>query len=329
MSTMSCNKSLPRRFRRLRVVVAGCGDVGLRLLAGPLARHGDRIGVVASARRGGQLAEIRALGARALHCDLELARDRARLASLGRHVVYLAPPPSAGAEDHLMRGFAAALSAAAARQRARRAQTVFGGSLAPKLVYASTSGVYGDCGGALIDETRPVAPASDRARSRVAAERQVRALARRGVARALVLRIPGIYAAERLPLERIARGLPAIAAAEDGYTNHIHANDLALISWVALFRGRAGRVYHASDSVHLKMGEWFDRLADAADLPRPPRLTREQVRASVSPMMWSFMRESRRLDNRRLLRELRVRLRYPGVDALLATLPRRASAQPL
>lgn len=329
MFASNSNKSLPRRFRRLRVVIAGCGDVGLRLIAGQLARHGDRIGVAASARRASQLAAIRALGARPINCDLELARDRARLASLGRHVVYLAPPPNAGAEDRCMRGFAAALATAAARQRERGAPTVFPGSLAPKLVYASTSGVYGDCGGALIDETRPVAPGSERARSRISAERQVRSLARRGVARAMILRVPGIYAAERLPLERIARGLPAIAADEDGYTNHIHADDLALISWVTLFRGRAGRVYHASDSVHLKMGEWFDRLADSAGLPRPPRQSREQVRAGVSPMMWSFMRESRRLDNKRLLRELRVRLRYPGVDTLLDKLAARASALPL
>ena len=98
---------------------------------------------------------------------------------------------------------------------------------------------------------------------------------------------------------------------------------------MTLFRGRAGRVYHASDSVHLKMGEWFDRLADSAGLPRPPRQSREQVRSGVSPMMWSFMRESRRLDNKRLLRELRVRLRYPGVDTLLDKLAARASALPL
>ncbi len=329
MLAPNCNKSLPRRFRRLRLVIAGCGDVGLRLIAGQFARHGDRIGVVASARRDSQLAAIRALGARPLNCDLEIARDRARLASLGRHVVYLAPPPGPGEQDRCMRGFAAALAAVAARQRTRGAPTIYQGSWTPKLVYASTSGVYGDCGGALIDESRPVAPASDRARSRVAAEREVRALARRGVARSMILRVPGIYAAERLPLARIAGGLPAIVAEQDGYTNHIHADDLALIAWVALFRGRAGRVYHASDSAHLKMGEWFDRLADAANLPRPPRLTRDQVRSSVSPMMWSFMRESRRLDNTRLLQELRVRLRYPGVDTLLAELAVRAATPPL
>ncbi len=333
MPLSTYNKSLPRRFRRLRVVIAGCGDIGLRLIAQRIVRHGDRIGVTASARRDAQLEAIRALGARPLRCDLEVARDRARLAAQGRHTIYLAPPPNAGEEDRCMRGFAAALGAAALRRGIARTPGTAGAAgvcaFAPRLVYASTSGVYGDCAGKLIDETRPVAPASARARSRVDAERRVRTLARRGVARGMILRVPGIYAAERLPVQRLQSGLPAIRADEDGYTNHIHADDLAMIAWLALFRGAANRIYHASDSVHLKMGEWFDQVADATGVPRAVRLPRDQVRAAVSPMMWSFMRESRRLTNRRMLAELRVHLRYPGVSDCLRTLGTRAPESPL
>jgi nucleoside-diphosphate-sugar epimerase len=177
--------------------------------------------------------------------------------------------------------------------------------------------VYGDCAGALIDETRPVRPANARAKRRVAAERRFRQASARGVMAASIVRIPGIYARERLPLARIEQGKPALVDADDVYTNHIHADDLAAIVLRAAMRGRAGRVVHASDDTVMKMGEYFDRVADAFGLPRVPRVTREAAQTMLDPATLSFMRESRRLSNARLKRELGVALRYPTVDDFL------------
>jgi nucleoside-diphosphate-sugar epimerase len=169
-----------------------------------------------------------------------------------------------------------------------------------------------------------VAPRNPRARRRVDAERVLRAWALAGGGQVAILRAPGIYAADRLPLERLQRGTPALAAADDVYTNHIHADDLARLCALALFRARPGRVYNASDDSRLKMGDYFDVVADAFGLARPPRLPRAELAAAVSPMLLSFMSESRLLDNRRLGAELRVRLVHPRVEAFVATQARAA-----
>jgi nucleoside-diphosphate-sugar epimerase len=279
-------------------VLLGCGDVGLRF-----ARlFGDRLRIVGVVRRDESKGAVRAAGARALRVDLDDRRAAGRLGGLAPRVLHSAPPPATGAGDPRTRHALAAL------HRAR------------SWVYLSTTGVYGDCGGALVDETHRVAPRNERAVRRVAAERLLRRRAASGAIRATVLRVPGIYAAERLPIERLRRGTPALADADDVHTNHIHADDLARIAFFALWRGRSQRTVHAVDDSSMKMGEYFDAVARSVGLPPPPRLAREALRAAVSPVLWSFMSESRRLDNRRLHRELRLRLRYPTVADLLRTL---------
>jgi nucleoside-diphosphate-sugar epimerase len=191
-----------------------------------------------------------------------------------------------------------------------------------RIVYGSTSGVYGDAGGARFDETRAPVPASDRARRRVDAEARLRWHGRRFGVSVTILRIPGIYAGDRPgghPRERLARGTPVLRAEDDVYTNHIHADDLARACVAALHRGLPQRVVHASDDTELKMGDYFDLAADLCGLPRPPRITRDEARQQLPAMQMSFLSESRRLDNRRLREELRLNLRYPTVrDGLLA-----------
>ena len=279
-------------------MLLGCGDVGLRF-----ARlFGDRLRIVGVVRRAEARDAVRTAGARPLRVDLDDRRAAARLGGLAPRVLHSAPPPAAGSGDPRTRHALAAL------HRARA------------WVYLSTTGVYGDCAGALVDETRRVAPRNERAVRRVAAERLLRRRAASGAIRATVLRVPGIYAAERLPLERLRRGTPALIEADDVHTNHIHADDLARIAFVALWRGRSQRTVNAVDDSAMTMGDYFDAVARAAGLPAPPRLARDALRAAVSPVLWSFMSESRRLDNRRLRRELRVKLRYPTVDHLLRTL---------
>ena len=186
-------------------------------------------------------------------------------------------------------------------------------SLPQRFIYISTSGVYGDCAGERVDETRPVRPVTARARRRVDAERQLRRFGRHSGVCVSILRAPGIYAADRLPLERLQKGTPVLQAEDDVFTNHIHADDLAMLTCAALRRGRPNRIYNAADDSHMKMGEYFDLVADSFGLPHPPRISRQEAGKAISPVQLSFMSESRRLDNRRIVEELRARLRYPRV----------------
>ena len=286
------------RLGKPRLLILGCGDVGMRLL--PLVRERFRVFAVTS--QPARSAELRAAGAVPIVANLDDSATLARLARLASHVVHLAPPQADGTHDRRTRRLIAILP-----ERVR-------------LVYVSTSGVYGDCSGAWIDETRPVAPHNPRARRRVDAERVLRAWGRRGGRCVSILRVPGIYAADRLPLARLEKGSPALLAAEDVHTNHIHADDLAGIIAQALFRGLPGRLYHAVDDSHMKMAEYFDAVADAFGMVRPPRLPRTQLAQEVSPMLLSFMSESRRLANLRMKAELGVRLRYPTVTDLLQSM---------
>ncbi|RZI41360.1 SDR family oxidoreductase [Herbaspirillum sp. HC18] len=282
-------------FCRPRLLIVGCGDVGMRLL--PLVR--DRFRVFAVTSQPSRSGELRAAGAVPIIADLDQPATLARIARLARNIVHLAPPQQDGMTDRRTRNLTAILPDGA------------------KLVYVSTTGVYGDCGGTLVDETRSVNPQNARAKRRVDAEQVLRKWARRSGSRLAILRVPGIYAAERLPLERLQKGTPALRAEDDVYTNHIHADDLARIIALALYRAQSCRVYHAVDDSDMKMADYFDAVADHAGLTRPPRLQREALREAVSPVLLSFMSESRRLANDRMRTELGVRLQYPHVqDAL-------------
>lgn len=289
------------KFSRPRLLVLGCGDVGMRML--PLLR--DRFRIFAVTSQPARCAELRAAGAVPLVANLDHPPTLRRLAGLAHYVVHLAPPQAEGLQD----------------RRTRHATAILPEH--GRLVYISTTGVYGDCGGAWVDESRPVAPRNPRAKRRVDAEQVLRRWARRNRACLSILRAPGIYAGDRLPLQRLRDGTPALAEADDVYTNHIHAEDLARLAVRALFRGRAGRVYHAVDDSDMKMAHYFEAVADAFGLPRPPRLPRAELAKVVTPTLLSFMSESRRLSNTRLKRELGAQLRYPTVADTL-----RAASQP-
>jgi nucleoside-diphosphate-sugar epimerase len=294
-------------MRRPTLLIVGCGDIGVRVLR-LLAPRWRVLALTSSSAR---VAELRSLGALPLVGDLDRPRTLGRLGTLADAVLHLAPPPGQGDGDPRTRALVAALA------RGGRTRT---------FVYASTTGVYGDCGGARFDETRAVAPTTDRAARRVDAEARVRWYGRGCGVRVSILRIPGIYAADRVgghPRERLARGTPVLAPADDVYTNHIHADDLARACVAALHRGRPQRVVHASDDSEMKMGDYFDLAADLCGLAHPPRLTRAQAATQMSPLTLSFMSESRRLRNERLKRELRLSLRYPTVrEGLVAGLER-------
>jgi nucleoside-diphosphate-sugar epimerase len=307
----------------MRILIVGCGDVARRvmplLLPPPLSTSRPAADVVFARRRprvfallrdAERCASWRAAGATPLLGDLDQPASLKRLAGIADVVLHFAPPPNppAGKPGANRDSRTRHLLAALAKEK----------SLPQRLIYISTTGVYGDCAGTRIDETRPARPASARARRRVDAESELRRWGRRNGVAVSILRAPGIYAHDRLPLERLRNGTPALAAADDVFTNHIHADDLARAAVAALRHGLPNRVINVCDDSDLRMGDYFDRVADAFALPHPPRLSRQQAAEVLSPLQLSFMSESRRIGNRRLKEELRLRLRYPSVLDTLA-----------
>jgi len=283
-----------------KILIVGSGDVARRILSRivPHAR------VYALLRNAGRAADWRAAGALPVLADLDDRGSLLRIAGLADSILHLAPPPGEGRHDTRTRNLLAALGKSK--------------SLPRRLVYVSTTGVYGDCGGAQIDETRRLNPESARAGRRVDAESCLRQWGARTGVSVSILRAPGIYAADRLPIERLLKALPALCAVDDGYTNHIHADDLAAACIAALRHGGPNRVYNVVDDSDMKMAEYFDRVADAFGLPRPPRISRQEAEKTLSPIQMSFMRESRRIGNRRLKTELKLRLAYLTVDVGIA-----------
>lgn len=283
------------------ILIIGCGDVGLRCAR--LLRPRHRLYGLARTPLSAQ--RLREAGIIPIPGDLDDHASLARLAGIADWVLHFAPPPAHGTHD----------------VRTRKLLSILGkGRILPRrLVYISTSGVYGDCAGTLIDETRPPRPQNARARRRLDAEQQVRRWGRRNGVATSILRAPGIYAAGRLPIERLQRGTPVLCAEDDVFTNHVHADDLARMAVYALFRARGGRIYHASDDSQLCMGDYFARVAAAFGLPAPPRVSRAEAEATLPAPLLSFMRESRRMVNRRIKSELGIRLAYPDIDGFLKT----------
>ena len=296
--------ALPARFRRPRVLIVGCGDVGLRVAGQMGAPASQRVRLLALTSSPERVRLLRACGLTPLVGDLDRPETLRRLSGLAQRVLHLAPPPGdvRGVVNHDPR--------TRDLLRALRLRTP-----PQSLVYASTTGVYGDCQGQHVSESRPVQPHTARARRRVDAEQRVRLFGRSGV-RSTVLRIPGIYAQDReggTPRDRLLKGTPVLQAQDDVYTNHIHANDLARACMLALWRGRAQRVVNVCDDTDMKMGDYFDLAADLMGLPRPPRVPRATAHESLPLILLSFMNESRRIDNQRMKRELRLKLQVPHV----------------
>jgi len=262
-----------------RLLIAGFGDIARR--AAP--RLAQRFQLAPLSRADG----------------FDLDRPDSLSLAPAQSLLHCAPPQDHGAADTRTANLLAALEK--------------GRILPARIVYVSTSGVYGDCAGARIDESRPPAPLTERARRRLHAEMQLaRWAGDRGI-HLVVLRVPGIYAAGRLPLERLRAGTPVLRSEDDVYTNHVHADDLAAIVCRALDEEAPAGVYNASDDTEMKMGDWFDLVADTHALPRPARIPKELARERLPAALLSFMQESRRLDNTRLKSVLGVRLLYPTV----------------
>ncbi|STQ89981.1 NAD-dependent epimerase/dehydratase family protein [Iodobacter fluviatilis] len=293
-------------MRKNRLLIIGCGDVLIRAL--PWLTQ--RFKVYATARSAEAAAKLRELGVIPVLCDLDHSASLKRLSGLARWVVYSAPPAGDGADDVRCKRFIAKMER----------YTGFDKSaiLTPRhLAYISTSGVYGDCKGEWVAETRPLSAQSARAIRRVAAESCLKAWARSQKIKLAILRAPGIYAKERLPVQRIMQATPALIREEDSWSNHIHADDLARAVSIALFRGKPLRAINVADDQPHKMGDYFDQVADFIGQPHPPRIKHEEAPAVLSASLMSFLNESRRLKNTRLKKELRLQLKWPATEQFL------------
>lgn len=308
--------TLPREFRRLRIALIGFGDVAKRTFAQraacPSARHGPRFVLVSrsplSASPSALRDTLRSMRSHALVVDVDHDAALRRLLRItNASIIYVPTAELSTKQSHHDRR--ARRLAAAYRTLTRRTP----------IVYLSTTGVYGHHHDAVVDEMARCKTTQARSLRRLDAERQLRPLG------AHVLRVPGIYGHDRLPIARLQARQPALRPDDDVFTNHIHADDLAHAAWIALFRGKPGRITNAVDQTRMKMGEYFDAVADATGLPRPPRVRRDELNAlaqqgAIHPMMMGFMADSRRVTTRRLQQELGVRLRYPTVQDALKTL---------
>lgn len=285
------------------VLILGCGYVGQRL-ARQLRSEGVEVtGVVRSEE---SAVKLRALGAHAIRADLDAPTQLPPLPTAGAEVYYFMPPPGNGDVDSRLR---------------RMLSTIDRTALPARVVYISTSGVYGDCHGDWVDETHALNPATPRARRRLDAETELRGWSEATGVPIVILRVPGIYGPGKLPLERLRQGLPLLREADSPYTNRIQVDDLVAVCRAAMQRGRPGAVYNVSDGQPSNMTDYFNRIADRTGLPRPPLVARDQI-DQLSPGMRGFMEESKRLDNRRMLEELAITPMYPtlesGLDACLA-----------
>ena len=282
------------------LLLVGCGDIALR--AAPLLRTHYRL--LGLCRRPENFDRLRLCGITPVFGDLDNPKSLDKLAGIAHAVLHLAPPLNHGKRDIRTTNLLVALTKRSTMKRI---------ILPQRFIYISTSGVYGNCNGALIDETYPINPRTERSLRRADAEIQTRNWGLRNHVRVSILGVPGIYAADRLPLVRLREGAPMLLPDEDCYTNCIHADDLVRIIFAALRHAKPGRIYHACDDSRLKMGEYFDLIADRIGIPRPPRVARATANEHISVGMLSYMEESRQLMNMRIKNELHVNLRYPTV----------------
>ena len=289
---------------RPHALIVGFGDIGERVAI----RLQTAYAVSALIRKPERAAIAQKYGADAIEGDLALPETLEKITAYRVDTIFhFAPPPSMGEVDTHTVNLLDVLLRAEAKPK--------------QIIYISTTGVYGDCGGQLVDELTPTQPQTARAVRRVSAETALLAWCLKHSVVLTILRAPGIYALDRLPIARINAGTPAIISDEDSYTNHIHADDLASACITALTQKKSA-TFNIVDDSDLKMGDYFNLVADHFYLPRPLRVSRAVAESQVSPQMLSFMRESRRIANTKMKAELKLTLRYPTVADFLATVSR-------
>nr|WP_246551227.1 SDR family oxidoreductase [Geobacter hydrogenophilus] len=285
-----------------RVFIVGCGDIGKRVARLAMDKGAAVTALVRSEESAAKLHEH---GIGTVEGHLDDPESLAGLPLRGATVFYFAPPPGGGITEPRARAFCAAVRP---------------GEEPAKVVYLSTSGVYGDCGDLIVTEDTPANPQTARAKRRYDAETVFRAWGKERGVPIVVLRVTGIYGPGRLPLQQLTSGQPVLFESEASYTNRIHSEDLARVCMAAAEKGEDGDIFNVSDGNPGTMTEYFNACADALGFPRPRQVTMEEAKKVMTPLMLSYVTESRRMDNSKMVGKLGVKLLYPTLqDGLKAS----------
>ena len=280
------------------ILIAGCGDIGCRVAKLWLAKRPDVYGLI---RNDQHIGRLQGAGIRTLVADLD---DPSSLKNLDIHqalIYYFAPPPNQGVIDTRISSFITAIQA----------------MVPQRIIYISTSGVYGDCHGAWVTEDEAVKPSAERSRRRLDAEQKLESYCQRTDAELVILRVPGIYGCDRLPVARIKQGR-SVVKDHNAFTNRIHEDDLARICVAAGEKNTPATIYNVSDGQPGTMAQYFTETARALNLPLPPEISWQEAQRVMSPEMLSYLSESRRIDNSKMIEELGIKLLYPNLHAGLA-----------
>ena len=288
------------------VLIIGCGDIGQRV-AGLCQQTGVTVfGLIHSENTEKQLKTLKISPIRGDLGQISSIKgviSQYREEIVGSNILYLAPPPSVGLTDPNMQNFLLALSE---EQKLD--------NLPSKIILISTTAVYGDCHGEWITEEQPVNPQTERGKRRLDAENQLRAWSTITSVPIVILRVGGIYGDGRLPIDRIKKGLPILKEEDSPFTNRIHQDDLAQICVAALEKGKDREVYNVSDGQPSTMSYYFKAVAKANGLPQPPEVTKEEAEKVMTAGMLSYLKESRRLENHKILKGLGITLSYKTLD---------------
>ena len=279
--------------------IIGCGDIGRRVVRLYQQKNNSTsltIHALVSSKASKEICD--ALGIHSIALDLDHKQDISTVGSTikASQLFYFAPPAPKGVHDTRLTQFLASLS-----QHPKR------------IVLISTTGVYGDAKGEWIDENFPLTPQTERAYRRLDAEHALAQWAKQHQGEIIILRVPGIYAKDRLPLARLKKGLRVVNQAEAGWTNRIHADDLAAVCYQAMASDINDGVYNVTDGHPSTMTEYFNHVAEYANLPYPPQISLQEAEATLSEGMVSYLKESRRIRNKKMLNELGIKLRYPSL----------------
>ena len=291
-----------------KIFFAGFGDIARRIALQPEV---STLPLAVITRSDEKFSHLKAQGFEVILDSFDDAKNLGPLPLAGRTVFYTAPPPGGGFSDTRVGAFCTQISAE---------------NLPAKIIYISTSGVYGDCGGELVDEMRPINPQTARAKRRADAEAQLRQIAENFGIPLIILRVTGIYGPTRLPLQRLQQDHPVLTPAESNITNRIHAEDLARVCVAAALRGETGDIFNVSDGEHSTMTDYFNAVADCFGLPRPKQIGRAEAAEVMNPLMLSYIDESRRMDSRLMLKKLGIDLLYPNLEAGLIACKKELTA---
>lgn len=277
------------------ILIIGCGDIGLRVAK--IWKNANK-SIFAMASSDESIDTFRQQHLFTYQANLDDPHSLKSIPSRQSLLYYFAPPPAKGHIDTRMANFLASMEK---------------DELPAHLVYISTSGVYGDQKGELINEDTPVNPSVDRAKRRYNAEQQLRTWSKRTSIPITILRVGGIYGPGRLPLQRLKDQIPMLHEDLSPQTNRIHADDLAQVCVAAASQKAEGEIYNVSDGTNSNMTEYFNTIADFCGLERPPLVDWDEAEKTISPGMLSYLKESRKMDNSKMINELDIELIYPSL----------------